>query len=147
MKVDLMNTRNFIFLFLLFFFLVSISILQARVIHVPADSITIQSGINGTVDGDTVLVADGIYTGQGNRDIDFLGRTILVMSEHGSEYTTIDCAGSPSQVHRGFIFSSGEGPGSILRGFTISNVSGGWEGEGNIDADYFSFRVIACAPE
>lgn len=33
----------------------------AKIIHVPSDSSTIQSGINGTVDGDTVLVEKGIY--------------------------------------------------------------------------------------
>ena len=33
----------------------------ATTINVPADSSTIQAGINASVDGDTVLVAPGIY--------------------------------------------------------------------------------------
>jgi len=63
-------------------------------IHVPFDQPTIQAGIIAASDDDTVLVADGIYTGEGNRDIDFLGKLITVQSEHGAESCIIDCEGS-----------------------------------------------------
>ena len=48
------------------FFLVCICMVvsfsaQAKIIHVPSDSSTIQSGINGAIDGDTVLVSRGLY--------------------------------------------------------------------------------------
>ena len=77
------------------------SVSGGRVIHVPADSATIQAGINGAVDGDTVLVADGIYTGNGNRDIEFEGKAILLMSENGPENCVIDCEGNYQDQHRG----------------------------------------------
>lgn len=102
---------------------VAASVGSATTIHVPADSATIQAGINGAVDGDTVLVADGTYAGDGNRDIDFLGKAIMVMSENGPELTIIDCEGSESYPHRGFWFHGGEDSTSILEGFTIKN---GW---------------------
>lgn len=97
------------------------STLEARIIHVPADSATIQAGINGAADGDTVLVADGVYNGEGSRDIDFLGKAILVMSEHGPEATVVDCETDTGDPHRGFYFHSGETNASVLRGFTIRN--------------------------
>jgi len=100
---------------------VCISVLQSDTIHVPADSSTIQAGINGAVDGDTVLVADGTYTGAGNRDIDFWGKAIVVMSENGAESCIIDCDGSEGDPHRGFYFHNGEDSNSVLQGFTITN--------------------------
>ena len=43
----------------------------AATINVPADQRTIQSGIDTAQNGDTVLVDDGIYKGEGNVNLDF----------------------------------------------------------------------------
>ncbi|MFQ6102772.1 MAG: hypothetical protein ACE5OP_00600 [Candidatus Glassbacteria bacterium] len=40
---------------------ICISTLQVNIMNVPPYSSTIQAGINGTSDGDTVMVAPGIY--------------------------------------------------------------------------------------
>ena len=50
-------------------------------LRVPANFPTLQSAINETCDGDSVLVADGVYTGNGNRDIQFHGKAIAVSGE------------------------------------------------------------------
>ena len=43
------------------FILLAFSLLNATIIHIPADYPAIQEGINASVDGDTVLVTDGTY--------------------------------------------------------------------------------------
>ncbi len=101
--------------------------LPAATINVPGDAATIQAGVNAAAAGDTVLVAAGTYTGNGNRDIDSNGKAVVVMSAGGPVVTIIDVQGSPGALHRGFDFESGEGSGSVVKGFTIRN---GWETEG-----------------
>jgi len=91
-------------------------------IHVPADQPTIQAGIDAAAAGDTVLVANGIYRGEGNRDIDFQGKAITVTSEGGANACIIDCGGiAENQFHTGFIFHQHETDTSVLQGFTIRN--------------------------
>ncbi len=116
---------------------ISIPLVQARTIRVPSDSSTIQCGIDGAADGDTVLVADGTYTGDGNRDIDFTGKEIVVMSENGPEATIIDSEGTLEDYHRGFDFHSGEDSASVLQGFTITN---GWISQGG------GIRCLSSSP-
>jgi parallel beta-helix repeat protein len=87
------------------------------VIRVPGDQPTIQAGIDAASTGDTVLVANGTYTGAGNIDLDFKGKAITVRSKNGPDYTIIDC----EQEGRGFHFHSGEGQDSVVSGFTIEN--------------------------
>ena len=97
-------------------------------ISVPAQCPTIQEAIDNSWEGGTVWVADGIYTGDENRDIDFKARAITVRSESGPEKCIIDCNGIEADSHRGFYFHSGEDVNSVLDGFTITNghVSGSW---------------------
>lgn len=72
------------------------------------------------MDFNTVIVADGTYKGEGNRDLDFGGKPIILKSQNGAESTIIDCEAMEADRHRGFRFGSGEGPDSVLNGFTIT---------------------------
>ncbi len=92
-----------------------------RDIYVPRQYSTIQEAINRSWNGGTVQVADGTYTGQGNRDIDFLGRAITVRSENGPENCIIDCNGTQDEPYRGFYIHSAEDSNSVIDGFTITN--------------------------
>lgn len=91
----------------------------AAVIEVPADQPTIQAGIDAAKDGDTVLVADGIYRGDGNANISFHGKRISVKSENGAENTVIDSQHRANT--RGITFNNDETRESVLEGFTIKN--------------------------
>lgn len=91
----------------------------AVTINVPADQPTIQAGIDASKDGDTVLVADGIYRGDGNANISFHGKRISVKSENGAKHTIIDSQHKANT--RGITFNNNETQGSILNGFTIKN--------------------------
>src|SRR5688572_9969361 len=93
---------------------------EAAVIRVPADHSTIQSAINAAVNGDTIEVAPGIYT----ENLNFLGKAIRVTSEQGPQVTVIDGNQNGSVV----VFVSGEGPQSMLSGFTIKNGNAAFGG-------------------
>jgi hypothetical protein len=94
------------------------------VIHVPADRPTIQQGIDLSISGDTVLVSDGVYSGNNNHDITFGGKAIMVKSVNGPEYTIIDCQGDQWTPRKGFLFLN-EGRTTFLDGFTVKNGSTG----------------------
>ena len=91
-------------------------LLTAAVIHVPGDQSTIQAGIDAAQDGDTVLVAVGIWV----ENIDFLGKQITVSSEEGPALTIIDGGSSGSVV----TFAGGETRSALLQGFTITDGTG-----------------------
>lgn len=97
-----------------------VRIIPPRVLTVPDEYPTIQSAIDAAYHWDTVLVADGVYRGEGNRDIDFLGKKITVKSSGDASQCIIDCQGTQQEPHRGFAFTSGEQADSILDGFTIT---------------------------
>ena len=82
----------------------------------------IQATINVSVDGDSVILIPGVYN---EADIDFHGKAITVTSQAGPDYTTISFWSSGPEEggsgihHDGFLFQSGEGPGSVLSGITV----------------------------
>ncbi len=107
---------------------------------------TIQHAIDLASDGDTVLVHDGIYIGDGNRDIDLLGKRLIVMSENGPENTMIKIEGSASNPHRGFYIHTNETSSTKIIGF---NIVGGYTPGGNpfgggIWIENSSPRIINC---
>ena len=111
--------------------LLSQSSLSAATIHVPTDQTTIQAAIDAAAINDTVLVAPGTYTGDGNRDISFNGKNLVLMSETGAETTIIDCQASSTDMHYAIKLANGEDTTSLIDGFTITNAhfrEFGWPG-------------------
>jgi hypothetical protein len=90
------------------------------VLHVPADYPTIQAAVAAASNGDTVLVAPGIYY----EKVNLLTKQITVASEEGPEATIIDGSQGPPP---GAIFAQlcGFPCPATISGFTIRNSGGG----------------------
>jgi hypothetical protein len=113
----------------------------AATIRVPLDHPTIQGGLDAASGGDTVLVAPGVFVGGGNRDLDFRGKGLTLLSEAGPEATTIDCENNG----RGFLFATGETEEAVLEGFSIRNgTTFGPTFGGALVCEAASPRVINC---
>ncbi len=93
---------------------------------------TIQVAINAATDGDTLELANGIYTGEGNRDITFFRSLTLRSSAGTTRGCVIDCEGSQTEPHRAFVFANPFAT-TLVEGITITNGyqdSGSNAGEG-----------------
>ena len=93
-----------------------IGVAYGATIHVPGDYSTIQAAINVASNGDTVLVADGTYTGSGNKNLNLGDKSITVTSQNGAENTIIDCGGS------GNVFNFNGTTSGKISGFTMKNA-------------------------
>ncbi len=87
-----------------------------KALHVPEDYSTIQSAIDAAYWGDTILIADGTYTGDGNKNLENNGKSLIIQSENGPDNCIIDCENSG----RAF-YLTGIGPGLVIQGLTIRN--------------------------
>ncbi len=123
---------------------------EADVIHVDDDNCpgpgsgtagdpycSIQNAIDAAVDRDEIVVAPGTYL----ETINFLGKAITVWSSSGPDVTTIDAGGSFG-AGSVVVCNSGEGPDTVLEGFT---VTGGLAGSGGgMLNDGTSPTVVNC---
>ncbi|MCP4293493.1 MAG: T9SS type A sorting domain-containing protein [bacterium] len=90
---------------------------------------TIQAAINIAATGDTIFLADGTFTGTGNRNIDYLGKAVTIAGLSGDPAVAIiDCQGSLEQPQRGFYFHSNELSTSVLKDISVTNGNVGFDG-------------------
>ncbi len=80
---------------------------------------TIQDALDFAMHGETVVVAPGVYSGDRNRELDFAGKSVHLVSEEGHETTIIDCDG----LGRGLCFDDGELRTSVVEGLTVRHGS------------------------
>ncbi len=118
------------------------ALLQGAILRVdpnrPEAFATLQQAIDASGNGDTILAADGVYRGPGNRDLSFATKAITLRSEHGPERCVIDCEDQSSA----FTLTAGC-LGLTLDGFTITHGSA--DQGGAIDAsDVGRLTVINC---
>ncbi len=85
---------------------------------------TIQAALDAVAPDDVIELAAGTFTGDGNRDLDFLGKDVTVRSQTGDPATCVlDGGGSETDPHRVFHFRNGETGRALLEGIQIT---GGW---------------------
>jgi hypothetical protein len=109
------------------FFAVIPASLFSGTIHVPSDYTTIQDAIDAGSDSDTILIADGTYSGNGNINIELNEREIVIKSVNGPESCKIDGSGTGNAVcflvpDSFSIFRNL----SVIDGFTIQNFKIGF---------------------
>jgi Right handed beta helix region/Fibronectin type III domain len=105
----------------------------ATVIAVPSSQPTIQAAINAAQNGDTVVVAPGTYY----ENLNFDGKAVTVESSSGPGATIIDGRSLGPVV----TFGSGEGPASVLQGFTLQHGQANLDG-GGISIGYASPTIV-----
>lgn len=123
----------------------SASVATAATLRVPLEHATIQAAIDASLPGDTVLVAPGVYRGEGNKNLDFNGRDIALIGELGSSSTIVDC----EQSGRGIHLHSGESQSALVQGLTIRNgdqegSSGGGFLLDSVSPRFFDVVVREC---
>jgi beta propeller repeat protein len=120
----------------------------AAVLNVPDEYESIQKGIDAAVDGDTVLVAPGLYFER----INFHSKNIMVTSTDPNDssivgYTIINGQKQGSVV----TFEGGESSRAVLSGFTITGGTGmvetsNFSGSGYVfNESYYYGGGIYCA--
>ncbi|MFH1144755.1 MAG: right-handed parallel beta-helix repeat-containing protein [Candidatus Eisenbacteria bacterium] len=91
------------------------------------EAATLQLAMAAAAEGDTLVLGAGVFRGAGNRDLDGLGKSLVIRSSAlDPAACIIDCEGSAASPHRGLLLLSGEGTGFVLEAVTIMN---GYAGE------------------
>jgi predicted outer membrane repeat protein len=77
---------------------------------------TIQNAIDAAAGGDTIQLAPGTFTGEGNRRLDFGGKDLTLRGSGDPAVTVIDCQLQDVGMH----FHSGETENSLVENLTIT---------------------------
>jgi hypothetical protein len=108
---------------------------------------TIAAAISAAVNGDIIELTDGVFTGGGNNNLSYGGKSITIRSASGvPQSCSID--GTGCMWTRAFNFTSGEGPSSVLEGITIRHFRLDWDMERPVDYDVVGggIRCVGSSP-
>jgi hypothetical protein len=102
--------------------------LAQNTIHIPGDYSTIQEGINASVDGDTVMVDQGVYL----ENINLLAKSIFVTSNYINTLDSADIlntiidGSNPADTNSASVVTlpHGSDTNSVICGFTIKGGTG-----------------------
>ena len=113
--------------------------------YASGDYPDIQSAIDAVRGGSIVELENGNYTGVGNRDLEFNGKSIVIRSASGDpDSCVIDCVGSDIDPHRGILLNGREGNFTRIEGITIRNAFTGGGGGGGMHINRSHPTVDNC---
>jgi len=78
---------------------------------------TIQAALDVATHYTIIHVVEGLYSGEGNRDLDSRGVSLMLMADTNGNGCVIDCM----EAGRGFHFHHGEDARTVVVGFSIQN--------------------------
>jgi len=122
-----MRVRQFMFGGFVWGMLVLASSTQATTWYVPDDFGTIQAALDAAGIGDEIVVRDGTWTGDGNRNLDFGGKDLVLRSQNGPDACILNAEGNASVNQRVFNFQGNETREAVVDGFTITGGYATWE--------------------
>ncbi|MFC1573403.1 hypothetical protein ACFL6M_07380 [Candidatus Eisenbacteria bacterium] len=110
------------------------------------DHPTIQAAVHAASNGDVIMLASGVFTGNGNRDIEVIDKDVTIVSESGDPtQVIIDCQGSPGEEHWAFYFG---GRDQVVDGISMINGNvtspGGFPGGGAVNTWSGSATFLNC---
>lgn len=116
-----------------------------QTLQVPSQHATIQGALNAAYDGDTVLVAPGVY----HERLDFGGKAINLRSSGGPAVTTIDADMLGTAVRMSGGLSDGAAPPQdslhpSLEGFTVANGYAKFGSGGGLSSAGEFVRIVNC---
>lgn len=77
---------------------------------------SIQEAINRASDGSKIILGDGVYKGDGNRNLHWEGKHLHILSEDGPA----NCVIHPEDKGRGFVLDKDQNRRDIIQGLTIT---------------------------
>jgi hypothetical protein len=101
---------------------------NAAVIDIPGDYATIKEGVDAAFNGDTIILADGVYAGPGNHNIELLAKSVSIISFSSPENTIIDA--EAKLYSYGFRIYGLPNDTVTIKGITIKNAISGTDGSG-----------------
>ncbi len=123
-------------------FRVPVRLLVGRTRRVPGVFATLQAAVDAAQSGDLILVADGVYTGPGNRNVCCEAKGLRIRSENGPEHCVVDCNRAKDEYVLGFSVNAGKG-GFLLEGLSIRRAQCAVSVSG-ADVTMVNCRVTEC---
>jgi len=120
------------------------SLAGAATINVPGDQPTLSAAVGAAVAGDEIVLADGVYTGAGNRNISIAARNLDIRSASGDPTAcVIDLQDSGLAI----LFSGVASGTSNVEGITFRNGTGTSGRGGAIFSQNSNTRIANCVFE